>query len=383
MRAHQILAVCLLSIIAAAPVFAQNPQDAGADNGTNSLLKRVPDADQGGAFHFTKYLGVSFGGIKNGSGMAAGPAASYTFDNGAFAQLKAEYSIRRFALLQGRFDSPKFWNGRAIVVSRLRWQDAPQLSLRELGPAAPRERAIFGERKTEASGTLHVKRRKTVALKAGFGIEHYTETAGRLVPNDQFPLLDLPQEIGLPTRTWFAHSVAGVTFDQTPGGYSRSGRIVDATLHDYRDVQDQTFSFDGTETGIEQRIPRSPLDGFIVSGRLWTSIANAAHQVPYFLMPTLGGGDHLEAYSLYRFRDRDALWFKGEYRRAVHAMVDVSGFWEIGAVAPSLPALTLSGAPRALGAGVIVHTKTASLLRLDLAHGRDGYGVAVVFTAVQ
>ena len=36
--------------------------------------------------------------------------------------------------------------------------------------------------------------------------------------------------------------------------------------------------------------------------------------VPYFLMPSVGGGDSLRAYSSFRFRDRHSLLLQGEFR---------------------------------------------------------------------
>ena len=48
-------------------------------------------------------------------------------------------------------------------------------------------------------------------------------------------------------------------------------------------------------------------------------------RVPFFLMPTLGGGDYLRAYPTYRFRDRHALLLRGEYRWAVHKMAGRGG----------------------------------------------------------
>jgi hypothetical protein len=102
--------------------------------------------------------------------------------------------------------------------------------------------------------------------------------------------------------------------------------------------------------------------------------------VPFFLMPTLGG-DCLMGYELYRFRDRNALLLKGEYRWAVHPMVDVAGVYEAGKVAPAVKGLGLRGAASSVGAGVRVHTATSGLMSLDIARGRDGYNIAIGFTA--
>jgi hypothetical protein len=102
--------------------------------------------------------------------------------------------------------------------------------------------------------------------------------------------------------------------------------------------------------------------------------------VPFFLMPTLGGGDALEAFNTYRFRDRHALWVRGEYRYALREMFDAVGFYEAGTVAPTARSLSLGQAVRDAGVGIIVHTPDATLLRLNVAHGREGFGLTILFS---
>jgi hemolysin activation/secretion protein len=98
--------------------------------------------------------------------------------------------------------------------------------------------------------------------------------------------------------------------------------------------------------------------------------------VPFFLMPTLGGGDYLRGYSSYRFRDRNALLLQAEYRWAVHPMLDVAGLYEAGTVSPTVHGLRIKDMAQSVGGGIRVHSKTSGLLRVDLARGRDGLKLA-------
>ena len=84
---------------------------------------------------------------------------------------------------------------------------------------------------------------------------------------------------------------------------------------------------------------------------------------------------------LYRFREHDAAWVRAEYRHAVHEMVDAVGFYEAGTVAPTVNTLAIGRAARDGGAGVIVHTRDAPILRFNVAHGDEGFGVTISFTA--
>ena len=104
--------VCLLIALGwAVPVLAQTTEEKPSGF-RDSLVASAKEPDQGGGIHFTEHMAVVFGGIKQGSGMAIGPALSHKFGDGSYAQLKAVYSIRHFRLLQARYDSRRFWRDR-------------------------------------------------------------------------------------------------------------------------------------------------------------------------------------------------------------------------------------------------------------------------------
>jgi len=342
-------------------------------------LKHVPPPDQAGGFHFTKHLAVVFGGIKPGQGIALGPALSTTFADGGYAQLKGVYSVRNFRLLQGRYDTRPFWHRRAMLVTRLRWQDAPDLALYGMGIDSPRARAQYGETKAELSTALDTRLTRIVHVSAGFGLESYAISTGSVDIGEDHALAGVPLEPGLSTHPWFTHAMVGAALDTRRSGYARAGTILDTAGGDYRDWHNGTYAFQHLEGGVRQFVAIGSRGSLGVSGRAWFSHAGEGHTVPFYLMPTLGGGEALEAFNLYRFRDRNAAWVKGEYRHAVREMIDAVGFYEAGTVAPSSRALSLGQAVRDVGAGIIIHTRDAQLLRLDVAHGHEGFGLTLLF----
>ena len=319
-----------------------------------------------------------FGDIKPGSAVAVGPAISQTFANGGYAQLKGVYSIRRFRLLQARYDTQRFWRGRALLSSRVRWQDAPKLPLYGLGSDSPALRAKYDERKTSLNTALTMRLSPMFEIAAGAGVERYALSGGSIDSEDE-SLAAIPSVAGLAEHLWFLHTFVSAALNTHPGTYSRSGTEVDLALHDYRDRHDGAFSFARLEAGARRLVPFSSRSGVELSARTWISATASGRSVPFFLMPTLGGGGTLEAFDLYRFRDRDAILLKGEYRRAVHDMIDVAAFYEAGTVAPAPRAFSLRRAAQSAGAGVIVHTPAAEVMRLDIAFGREGAGIAILF----
>lgn len=355
-----------------------------------SWLVRLREPDQAGGLHFTDHWAVVFGGIKQGSGIALGPAWSTKFRDGGFVQLKGVYSIRNYKLVQLRYDTRRFWDDRAIVISRLRWQDAPKVKLYQSGIDSPDRRIDVAERKTEASTLLVVKPRPRLRAAAGFGVERYRTSTDNLaalyVPEVLATMTNLGLSVappGLGRRPLFAHAVGSFGYDsRLSPDYTREGTWLDGELHAYTDVRGNEDSFGRFEGNAEQFIPTLGGRGVVgLYGRTWISLADGLTAVPFYLMPTLGGGSLLRAFPSYRFRDRHALLLATDYRWAVHKMADVVVTYEAGKVASTVSGLSLDNMAHSIAIGIRGHTEKAGLFRADVAHGREGWGFRIGFSA--
>lgn len=348
-----------------------------------SLKDRLKEPDQGGGLHLTEHFALVFGGIKQGSGFALGPALSTKFADGGFLQLKGVYSIRNFKVVQLRYDTRRFWNDRAIVISRLRWQDAPELKLYQFGIDSPDRRIEYAERKTEGSAQLIVKATPRVRATGAFGLERYRTAADNLADlYDPSALALIAPPPGLGARPLFAHAVGSLGYDtRLSPDYTRSGQWFDGELHAFTDVRGNEDSFGRFEGNAEQYIPTHGGKGVIgLYGRTWLSIADRTTTVPFYLMPTLGGGSVLRAFPSYRFRDRHAMLLAADYRWAVHKMADVVLTYEAGKVASRTRDLGLDNMAHSIAIGLRAHTDKAALVRLDIAYGREGVGFRIGFS---
>jgi hypothetical protein len=382
-----LLLVCVIGWGAAPRVSAQ---DKKADGPPLPDFLADPEIDQGGGFHVSKHFAVVFGGIKQGSGIALGPAVSHEFADGSYAQLKGVYSLRQFKLVQARYDSRPLFGKRSLVSTRVRWQDAPELSLYRLGPNSPDLRAEYGERKTEWSGYLKTTVAPKTSLSVGAGLERYATSGGGITETGTDAPGEIPQTPGLGSRPWFVHSFVSIAQDsRLAPDFSRTGRLLEAGLHHYHDAHDGRESFRRVELAAEQLLPTgrressaSEARGALgISARAWLSGTGGDRIVPFFLMPTLGGGNYLRGYATYRFRERNAVLLRAEYCWAVHKMVDVAGLYEAGTVSATVRGLSLSGMAQSVGGGIRVHNKTSGLLRVDLAGGRDGLKLSIGVSA--
>jgi hypothetical protein len=348
------------------------------------LKEHLKEPDQAGGMHLTEHWAVAFGGIKQGSGIGAGPAWSTKFTNGGFVQAKAVISIRNFRLLQVRYDTPSFLDGRAIVISRIRWHHAPEVRLYALGPDSPDRRVDYDERRSEISSRLEFKPRPSVRVIGAFGLERFRTRADRLDQlTDPASLALGSPPPGLGTHPMFARLFGSLGHDTrlTPD-YTRSGHFFEVALHGYNDVQSVEDSFGRFEATAEQHVPTHEGKGVIsVSARTWLSLAKGARSVPFYLTPTLGGGNLLRAYPTYRFRDRHAMILVAQYRWAVHRFVDIAGTYEAGKVAPEVSGLNFDNIAQSIALGVRTHTGKASLVRVDVAYGREGFVFSIGLTA--
>src|SRR3954470_7145282 len=201
MSRHAATLIAFLATIGAAAAWAQTTTTADTPSKVQSL--RNLKFDQGGGLHLSKHFAIVFGGIKQGSGAALGPAVSSEFSDGSYVQVKAVYSVRRFKLLQARYDSRPMFDKRGVLLTRVRWQDAPERSLYHLGPDSPDRRAEYSERRIEWNGAFRYALQRKTVLLAGAGMERYSSSGGWIDEAGPDAPDEIPQTPGLGTRPWF------------------------------------------------------------------------------------------------------------------------------------------------------------------------------------
>ena len=120
---------------------------------------------------------------------------------------------------------------------------------------------------------------------------------------------------GLLTSPDYLHAEATAAIDwRESEGYTRSGGYYAVTVHRYDDRSDDRYTFNEVEADVRQFIPLVNEHWVIaLRGQVRTTDLDSGQQVPYFLLPSLGGSTTLRGYPDGRFRDRHALLLSGEY----------------------------------------------------------------------
>ena len=98
------------------------------------------------------------------------------------------------------------------------------------------------------------------------------------------------------------------------------------TLHDFFDP-DNAFGFTQVDYEAIQHMPLLR-DTWVLSFRGFASTTGTktGEQIPFFMLPAMGGGSSLRAYSSWRFRDRNAMELQAEWRVIVNRFVDMAVF---------------------------------------------------------
>src|SRR6185503_15502226 len=263
---------------------------------------------------------------------------------------------------------------RILFRARARWQDAPKVRLYPLGADPPNVRTDYAETKTEVSGEALLKPVRFLRFDGGLGIEWFDTEFSRDEIKIGTTLFDALPGAGADPR--YIHSRVPGAFDlRDSEGYTRRGTLLSATYHNYHANSNGAYSFDRVDGAVEQYLPILHGNWVIFLG-LWasTTMTEDGGQVPFFLMPDLGGHD-LRGFANYRFRDRHSINLTAEYRWYAQEFLEGAIFYDAGKAVPERGSLNFDGLKSSIGAGIRFHTPLTTILRLEVARSREGVRV--------
>ena len=113
-------------------------------------------------------------------------------------------------------------------------------------------------------------------------------------------------------------------------------------------------------------------------GWLVTSDTGEGQSVPFYLQPGLGGQNSLRSYDDFRFHDRNLMLVTVEARLAMMTHVDAAVFVDAGNVASRVGDLNID--KRSYGAGLRLHSRRQTYVRLDVARGDEGWRLVLRLT---
>jgi Omp85 superfamily domain len=316
-----------------------------------------------------------------GSGfVAAGPGyRRYMFNKQAFFDTSAAVSWHLYTMMQGRFEAPQLANNHLTLGVQTMWQDSTQVNYFGIGSnSIDADQSQYQLRTLDVVGYAAVRPHDWLTYSGEVGWLHRPNVlapGGTFKPGFPDTSEEFPNDPGttLPFQPNFLHGEAAVAADNRDyRSHPTKGGLYRAALTTYSDQSTGTFSFRQYEAEAAKFV-RMGSPKWILAFRGWVLVSDVpnGHEIPFYLIPSLGGQDTLRSYSNFRFHDQDLLLVNAESRWALFEHVDGAVFFDAGNVAPRAGDLNLD--KTSVGAGLRLHTKSSTWGRLDVAHGAEGW----------
>jgi hypothetical protein len=310
-----------------------------------------------------------------GGGITVGAGYAHHVSPYNLLDVRGSYTVLGYKRIEAEFTAPRLFHRRGSLTLLGGWREATQAAFYGIGMGTSLDdRTNFDFRQPYGSGILTFwPARRLLMLRGGLELSQWSQRPAeggvRSVETVYTPAT-LP---GLGTKTTYLHSQGTAGFDwRTSPGYSRRGGFYGVTLHDYAD-KDERFGFRQIDYEAIQHIPILR-EAWVISLRAIarTTENKTGQQVPFFLLPYVGSGSTLRAYTSHRFRDQNGLTLQAEWRIMVNRFMDTAVFYDAGKVAARRGDLDLNGLKSDYGFGFRLHGPFATPLRIEVARSPEG-----------
>jgi outer membrane protein assembly factor BamA len=322
-----------------------------------------------------------FGHMVTGAGwISVGPGyRAYLFDRRAMAEVSGAVSWRGYKSAQGTLEFPGIGDRRVDLGVKAFWQDFTQNRFYGVGQdTVERDASDYRVHAVDVVGygTWRASKKISVLGSVGMmnrpGISSSTGPFDRDEPDTTQSFPDAPAA-GLTEQPRYVHVGATLLSDtrDAPGHPSR-GRLYRASWATHQDVTGGAYTFNRYDLETVRFLPVAGGRGVLVL-HWWGSFTDTSgsHEVPFYLMPALGGNNTLRGYADYRFHDRHMMVGNVESRWALMPHVDAALFFDAGNVGARVKDLDFDRT--SWGFGFRVHSLRSTLARIDVGKSQEGW----------
>jgi len=320
----------------------------------------------------------------SGGGFALGAGYMRHVSPYNFVDVRGSYSVSGYKLAEAEFSAPRLFHRRGDLSIIGGWRDATEVGFYGFGSnTSLSNRANYAfEQPYGGARITFWPTRRLFMLRGGLDVVRWSLKD----PTGQSPSVQAvytPATLpGLGAVTTLRHTQATVGIDfRLSDSYARRGGFYGVTAHDFTD-NDSRFGFRQLDYEAVQHIPILR-ETWVVSlrGLASTTWQKRGEQIPFFALPSLGGGSNLRGFSSWRFRDRNSLLLQAEWRIMVNRFFDTAVFYDTGKVAPSRSDLDFDGLQNDYGFGARFHSPFTTFFRIDVARSREGTRVVFASSA--
>jgi hypothetical protein len=348
-------------------------------NRAEALLEQAEDLVLRGGLHWHPFFESAYAG--GGFTLGAGYMTHVSPYN--LVDVRGSITFSGYKRLEAEFRAPRVFNRRGALSVIGGWREATQVGFYGFGagPTSVDDRANYSFTQPYIGARLDVRpTRKFLVLGGGIDYSQWDQgPGGGSAPSveEVYTPATLP---GLGASPTYLHSEGSVGFDwRTSPGYTRRGGFYGVTLHDFSD-RDGPFDFRRVDYDAVQHFPILR-DAWVLSlhGRIETTYTDEGEEIPFFMLPALGGGSSLRGFTSWRFRDRHSILLQAEWRVLANRFLDMAIFYDAGKVTARRGDLDLEDLKDDFGLGFRFHGPLVTPLRIELAKSNEG--LALVFSA--
>lgn len=327
-------------------------------------------------------LHLVLGGMRPGSGIGGGVELDEShFQNGVFdLKLQARVSIRLYQEHEAELTFPHVFDDRLFVQVLGSYRSFTQIDYFGIGrDSIKARRSNYGLEGGALSATIGFHPVSRVSFGGRAGRLNNSVRKGR---NDDLPSIEeefdpssLPGLVEQPDY-YLVGLFAEFDLRNDPDDPTR-GAFYQIQATRYLDVGSNRFGFRELEASARHFLPL---------GRCWTFASRVktvmtwtvdGGVVPFFLLPTLGGVDSLQAFGNDRFRDRNAVLMNAELRYRATGAIRLSLFVGAGEVFPRVKDLRFDALELSSGVGAEYKLGKRILMGVYLGVGREGARVSL------
>ena len=313
-----------------------------------------------------------FGGFGDGSGLAGGLQYTKPFAEGWRATVSGRLSTHAY---QRYVFSLNKEFGRVRTGPELMWESLPEEDFYGEGSkSAESARSTYGVSGPRAAWVTAAKL-GPVELRHSLRWDRYDLFAGR---DNRFPTTQetfTPAEVsgGYSDSQFLTNQLAAVLDYRDDPKDPRAGTMVTGAVEVRNGIRQTAANFTTLRLAHYLYVPLSERKAHLFAFRTEAVHNMSDDAIPFYLEPTLGGGNSLRGFREYRFRDNDALIASAEYRYRIWRYMDAVIFGDAGQVYSNVfkdAAHTKMQAD--YGGGLRMNTPIGLQMRLNIGHSSEG-----------
>jgi outer membrane protein assembly factor BamA len=307
-----------------------------------------------------------------GGWVAFGGGYRHPFASTAAVNVGAAWSVKNFKKVDASLALPSMLNRRLTLEIDTRWMDAPTVAYYGIGNESNEDKTTFGYRPTSVGVTATAEPRRAVRVGGGVGYVHIDRVSALEGAEDIVAGLGRPA--GFDAAPRYLRSRAFAEFDSRPApGFSTRGGMYRIELEDYSERSGAPLGFRSLEIEGVQLVPLGAAKSVIALRGLTTLTDDRdGDDVPFYLLPAVGGNSSVRGYPSFRFRGNHRLLVSAEYRWAMTHALDLAAFYDAGRVANAIADVKLADLKWAYGIGARVHSTRRTTFRVELARNDEG-----------